>query len=546
MARVCELTNETILLVVEAPGGVYNADQLQLLATLLDEEGLIAKVSEDQRLMISVTNNQIEVIKAKLLEVGLGLRPYREGLHQPVACIGALCRRHDQDALGDSFKLSDTLSGRDMPANSMRIGINGCAESCVPIHTLDISVIGEPTGYRLSLGGKNSQIPEMASFLAEGIPADKLVDLIGKVVDVYEKYAQPEETLNTVIERVGVSPFVEVLAPYSQDAPDESDPFGNLASSASGEFQADELTDIGPSSQDLDDIEVSELEPELLSSINEDTILDAPSNPEDEIAELDDLDVSADRDLERELSDELTVQDNFLEEGLDIDPGAATTGDLDLDVPINADQIANESEFGHELLDIDENQSSDIPARMADEGDEAIMEDDFTSHEEEFVITDEIDEDIESQLEGKIEESIAEQATLGEITDENLEDRNAALELVTEQEKIHEEFDLNSFDQEAALGAELEELEIDYAEESSQLNICAFNQLQGMTFDHGKVRITFASGATLVIDFQRMKELGGRRSFNIDGQQIEVRIEGEDAFIAVDGIEVNLALHIAA
>ena len=67
---------------------------------------------------------------------------------------------------------------------TIKIGINGCARCCVPCHTLDISVVGETAGYRVSLGGKTSQLPEMATYMAEGIPADELPGMLTKVVGI--------------------------------------------------------------------------------------------------------------------------------------------------------------------------------------------------------------------------------------------------------------------------------------------------------------------------------------------------------------------------
>src|SRR5690606_16859047 len=122
------------------------------------------------------------------------IRHYQWGLHQPVSCIGALCPHHVQDSLSSAMELTDALAGIEL-TTPLKIGFNGCARACVPTHTLDISVIADGSGYRVNLGGKNSQIPEMAMFMAEGVPADKIVGLLTKVIDVYREYAQDDESL---------------------------------------------------------------------------------------------------------------------------------------------------------------------------------------------------------------------------------------------------------------------------------------------------------------------------------------------------------------
>jgi len=228
MGTSFKLQNGLLLLSTEAPGGVYNAEQLKKLAALCASEDAVAKATEDQRLALFVPPAKAAAVAAQLKSVGLGVRHYQDGLHQPINCLGALCGEHLQDAMGSSMDLADELAGivLDQP---LKIGINGCARCCLATHTLDISIIGDSGGYRVSLGGKNSQLPEMASFMAEGVPAAKLPKLIAKVVSVYKKLAQSGESLQEVMERAGTQEFIATLAPYSQDAA-HSDPFGDAAS----------------------------------------------------------------------------------------------------------------------------------------------------------------------------------------------------------------------------------------------------------------------------------------------------------------------------
>ena len=56
--------------------------------------------------------------------------------------------------------------------------------------------------------------------MAENVPADKVPDLLKKVVTLFSSKGEPGESLHDVLERCGVSEFVEALAPYSQDAHD--------------------------------------------------------------------------------------------------------------------------------------------------------------------------------------------------------------------------------------------------------------------------------------------------------------------------------------
>ena len=230
MGNSFKLRNGSILLSTEAPGGIYNASQLKKIAALCDGDAVVVKATEDQRLALLVKPNMAASVAEELKSIGLGIRHYQDGLHQPVSCVGEMCEDHEQDALGSALDISAEIDG--LVLNSpLKIGINGCAKCCVPCHTLDVSIVGDSSGYRISLGGKNSQLPEMASFVAEGVPPAEMPKLIRSIIDIYKAGAHENETLQEFIEREGSRKFVEALAPWSQDAAETEDPFASSAES---------------------------------------------------------------------------------------------------------------------------------------------------------------------------------------------------------------------------------------------------------------------------------------------------------------------------
>jgi hypothetical protein len=259
MGNIFKLKNGSILLSTEAPGGIYNASQLKKIASLCDGESVVVKATEDQRLALLVNPDKAAVIAAELKAIGLGIRHYQDGLHQPVSCVGEMCEDHEQDALGSALDVSAEIEGLKL-SSPLKIGINGCAKCCVPCHTLDISIVGDSSGYRISLGGKNSQLPEMASFMAEGVPAGDLARLVKSIIEIYKAGAQEGESLQEFIDRDGSSKFVQALAPWSQDAADSGDPFAGgsapsvpAAAPSEEADTAEEMPDLGAA----DEIEVA-------------------------------------------------------------------------------------------------------------------------------------------------------------------------------------------------------------------------------------------------------------------------------------------------
>ena len=81
-------------------------------------------------------------------------------------------------------------------------------------------------------------IPELAT-VAEVFQEKNYVNY--SVLGIGKDNAEEDESMKDVIERIGVSDFVEVLAPYSQDAADEELDFGT--STDSQESLVDSLSD---------------------------------------------------------------------------------------------------------------------------------------------------------------------------------------------------------------------------------------------------------------------------------------------------------------
>lgn len=217
MSTPFKLKNGAQFLSTEAPGGIYNASQLKKLAELCEKGPAFVKATEDQRLAMILPDEQVESTREELRSLGITLRPYMTGVHQPTSCIGELCPDSEQDALTTAMDVSQELDAITS-SSPLRIGINGCAKCCVPCHTYDISVMGESSGYRVTLGGKNSHMPELAVFMAEGIPPVELPKILRRVVEAFQSTANAGESLQEVLERCGSEAFVKALAPYSQDA----------------------------------------------------------------------------------------------------------------------------------------------------------------------------------------------------------------------------------------------------------------------------------------------------------------------------------------
>lgn len=367
MSQLFKLKNGTVLLSTEAPGGVYNSGQLKKIAELCSKELAVVKATEDQRLALFVKESEVEKVVAQLQTMGLGVRNYQAGLHQPIACLGELCEQHEQPALASAMDLTKAIAEIQLNA-PLKIGINGCARCCTPCHTFDISILGEPSGYRISLAGKNSQFPELSSFFAEGVPPKELPRLIKKVIELFQKLAEPGETLHSVLERSGVEEFVAALAPYSQDAAHRDDPFASPAADAGlmaaatadeGE-ELDVEAEVAPADEDFsldDDFSLEAETPDDSLSLDAPAEASAPMEEEELSFDLEDEPLAAPE------ASALPEEDNFslgLDEGAELDEipiekeASATLGDdISLTDDLGGDLLLEDEPLPDDDLNID-------------------------------------------------------------------------------------------------------------------------------------------------------------------------------------------------
>lgn len=224
MTKPFNLNNGSIVLIAEIDGGVYSSTHLKKIAALCDSMSVMVKATEDQRLAVIAKAELATAVISELNSIGLNVRNYQSGLHQPVACLGALCPDHEQDALGTAMDISSELAGINS-SKPIKIGINGCGQCCTPCHTMDVSVVGENSGYRVSIGGKNAQYPEFAALIADGIPASETPSVIKKIIDTYQTHSLESESLQETVERLGISFFSDVLGPKTAFSDQNSPPF---------------------------------------------------------------------------------------------------------------------------------------------------------------------------------------------------------------------------------------------------------------------------------------------------------------------------------
>ncbi len=209
MGNLHELKNGLLFVLAESAGGIYNGEQLKKICEVAQDDSVILKVTEDQCIGFMLEPGRVETVRAMLEPCGVRLRMYRApAAPAPKACLGELCRFSVQDSLGDSIELGANLAERFPDASShFSIGMNGCEQACVGSSVDDIHIVGEESGYKISIGGRAREISQPAQFLIDNVSRENLNDVVARVYETFVRLRQGEETLFDVLEREGMSAF---------------------------------------------------------------------------------------------------------------------------------------------------------------------------------------------------------------------------------------------------------------------------------------------------------------------------------------------------
>lgn len=360
-----ELKNSQVFVLVEAAGGVYSSDALATVCKIAESHSAFLKITEDQRVGFMISPEAYDEIAAALQASGLLLRSYqRKGTPSPKACLGELCPHAEQDALGDALDLHAALQSQpyaDKPF--VTLGVNGCARACVGSGLDDIHIVGEESGYKISLGGKAREIPALGQFVTDNVPREKLPEVVSALLDIFYAHVDQDERVVDVVERMGLSAFADAadrILHGEGTVPDEGADLplegadvpieGDEASLASAELSQEE--------------EPGEplIEEDILTT-EEGDLLTAEDGDSDAV-DFDPPKLSADRPVKQE--DSPAFDDVPLE---DLDEGPAAE-----DIPPEVEELAL-AELGREEPDLPEAARAAEPTEIAEFEEEVDLDD---------------------------------------------------------------------------------------------------------------------------------------------------------------------------
>jgi len=195
----------TLPLAPHLPGGLVTPEQLRHLAQIAEKyEGTI-KVAGNSLVILGLTpENQA----LALTELGIDSQSLSAKAVRSIAvCSGKpQCRRALQDSTSLGLELEKHFYGTELPGK-LRIGVSACPNACSEIFIKDIGLYGTAAGYTLTVGGRSDRTAQAGHIIAEKIPPEKVLPLIGKILAYYQLHGKAGERIGQTISRCGFTDF---------------------------------------------------------------------------------------------------------------------------------------------------------------------------------------------------------------------------------------------------------------------------------------------------------------------------------------------------
>lgn len=174
------------------------AVQLCALGEIIGDRGDI-EYSPHHQLIVRVQTNNPKQITSELSALGLLLSPIGD-VAQIKACD--FCNLEKGESIPYAEAIHHRIGNLEVP-KELKIGFNGCGMACYGAVQQDIGIVYRKEKFDLFLGGKTvGRNAHAAQPVAEGIDPEELVELVGRIVERYQKEGHPNERFHKFFKRV--------------------------------------------------------------------------------------------------------------------------------------------------------------------------------------------------------------------------------------------------------------------------------------------------------------------------------------------------------
>lgn len=202
---------------VGEPPGDATSDQMDLVADLADEFSFSEiRVTHAQNLVLPhVEKESLPALYDRLAAAGLGNA--NVGLLSDMICCPGLdyCALANARSIPIAEQITERFAdqGKLESIGEMQIKISGCINACGHHHVGHIGILGvDRKGeehYQVQVGGSADEQASLGKILGRGFNAEEVVEVVEKLVAVYESLREKDERFIDTYRRVGQQPFKE-------------------------------------------------------------------------------------------------------------------------------------------------------------------------------------------------------------------------------------------------------------------------------------------------------------------------------------------------
>ncbi|OAS16476.1 nitrite reductase large subunit NirB [Paenibacillus oryzisoli] len=194
-------------------GGVTNAEQLRLLADVIDKYHVpVVKLTGGAHLdLLGIAEEQVGAIGAEMGHLASTTPSYGRKITTVATCSG---KDYDRSAMQDSIRMGILLEQR-LEHMQLPTGVSA-AVSASPLHragTLakDLGLVGVPGGWEIYVGGSAGTKLRQAELFCTEANEENVLDLATAFLQWYREEANFGETTSQWVERIGITQLREQL-----------------------------------------------------------------------------------------------------------------------------------------------------------------------------------------------------------------------------------------------------------------------------------------------------------------------------------------------
>lgn len=154
-----------------------------------------------------VTYENMDALKAELLEVGLEVGGTGPRVRPILTCKGNVCRLGLYDTEAVALEMHERFYKKYYPTklpNKIRIGISGCFNSCSKPQTMCIGLQGKKTGQvAVIIGGMFGREKALGRELTGLYTVEEALDIIERGIIFFKDNANAGERFATMVTRLG-------------------------------------------------------------------------------------------------------------------------------------------------------------------------------------------------------------------------------------------------------------------------------------------------------------------------------------------------------